>query len=170
MSYYRLEGGIPTLSLTVPPPEHEFLRREPDVAALYFSSMVYLDVAIPPLKQTLSGPSVMRAALYGVSALFGALLWKIVRFIVRSYTTKLRNLPGPPSPSWIFGNLRELQRDSPSVLEERWVEEYGSKTLMYRGMWNVRPSRFVCRCTHTDGVAFRRIPCGRLTHVPSTTF
>ena len=89
-------------------------------------------------------PATFIPALIGKLALFifivslGALIWKLIRLITSWYTTKLGNLPGPPSPSWIFGNLKTIRKEAVAVPQERWVEEYGSTTLMYRGLLNVR--------------------------------
>jgi len=61
---------------------------------------------------------------------FGA--WKLVPILLAPYTSTLKDLPGPPSPSWLYGNLKDIFKAENSVLHEAWVEKYGN-TLKYRG-------------------------------------
>ncbi|OBZ66432.1 hypothetical protein A0H81_13683 [Grifola frondosa] len=64
-------------------------------------------------------------------------LWKLYPILRRPYTTCLRNLPGPPSPSWLFGNLKQIwNAENPTVMQEEWIKEYGH-TIMYRGFFNM---------------------------------
>ncbi|KAI0329989.1 cytochrome P450 [Cubamyces sp. BRFM 1775] len=78
-------------------------------------------------------------ALYGVVALVSAiliiLLHKLGPSLVRAYTTALKNLPGPPSDHWFFGNLKTIQEEDNSVPQERWTAQYG-QNLIYRGFFN----------------------------------
>lgn len=79
------------------------------------------------------------APLYVLSA--GALLaayflWKFARIVFQLHTSSMRDLPGPPSPSWFYGNLAEIAAAEARSLNERWTEQYGH-TITYRGMWNV---------------------------------
>ncbi|OBZ67964.1 Cholesterol 24-hydroxylase [Grifola frondosa] len=67
---------------------------------------------------------------------FAFALWKIYSTLLRPYRTSLRNLPGPPSPSWLFGNLKEIWNDESSVLHEEWVKQYGPN-IIYRGFGNM---------------------------------
>ncbi|KDQ54060.1 hypothetical protein JAAARDRAFT_160998 [Jaapia argillacea MUCL 33604] len=62
-------------------------------------------------------------------------LWKIAKLLIAPYTSTLRNLPGPPSPSWFYGNFKQIFAAENSVLHEAWVEEYG-QTLKYKGMFS----------------------------------
>ncbi|KAI0668208.1 cytochrome P450 [Trametes maxima] len=73
-------------------------------------------------------------ALFLASA--GWVVWKLWFFLLRPYKTTLKNLPGPPSPSWIFGVMKAIQNEDNSVPQERWAAEYGS-TIMYRGFLNL---------------------------------
>lgn len=68
--------------------------------------------------------------LYGLARAFYAT-------VIQPYFSELRQLPGPPSPSFLFGNFRQIWNADNSVLHEEWVEEYGN-TLQYKGMFNVR--------------------------------
>ncbi|KAI0672480.1 cytochrome P450 [Trametes maxima] len=65
----------------------------------------------------------------------GWAVWKLWSILARPYTTALRNLPGPPSPSWIFGNMKAIQEEEESALQERWAAEYGPN-ITYRGFLN----------------------------------
>jgi cytochrome P450 len=80
-------------------------------------------------------------ALYAASAaaVYGAYhLAKVV-----ANPSALRNLPGPPSPSLLWGNFwefRDASKDGDNVdeLKERWAVEHGH-TYMYRGLFSVGP-------------------------------
>ncbi|KAH9885221.1 cytochrome P450 [Cubamyces lactineus] len=78
-------------------------------------------------------------ALYAVAAIASALLLillhKLGPSFIRAYTTPLRELPGPPSDHWFFGNLKAVQEEDNSVPQERWVAQYG-QNIMYRGFFN----------------------------------
>ncbi|KAF8968276.1 cytochrome P450 [Flammula alnicola] len=58
-------------------------------------------------------------------------LYRLAKFIYDQRTSPLRVLPGPPSPSLIFGNMKEIGEAENSVLHEKWVEQYGS-TIKYK--------------------------------------
>ncbi|TFY63922.1 hypothetical protein EVJ58_g2971 [Rhodofomes roseus] len=69
-------------------------------------------------------------------ALLGYVLWKVVKILVISpLRSTLRDLPGPPSPSLVFGNLADIQKANDPALHESWVEAYGP-TLTYKGWLN----------------------------------
>ncbi|TFY63024.1 hypothetical protein EVJ58_g3484 [Rhodofomes roseus] len=61
--------------------------------------------------------------------------WKLGRIIAAPCRSSLRNLPAPPSPSWLYGNLKELTAAEARPLHESWVEQYGH-TLTYKGLFN----------------------------------
>lgn len=61
---------------------------------------------------------------------------KVYSALARSWNSPLRSLPGPKSPSFIYGHFKEIADAENSVLHEKWVEEYG-KTFMYYGFGNV---------------------------------
>ncbi|KAI0634035.1 cytochrome P450 [Trametes polyzona] len=77
------------------------------------------------------GPTV----LVTLGAAFGYILWKLSKLLMRSYTSPIRNLPGPPSPSWIYGHMKILQAEDNSVPQERWAAQYGTP-FVYRGFLN----------------------------------
>ncbi|KAF5318106.1 hypothetical protein D9619_012269 [Psilocybe cf. subviscida] len=60
-------------------------------------------------------------------------LYKIANFFYFNWTSPLRELPGPPSSSIIYGNMKEIWHAENSVLHEKWVEEYGS-TITYKSI------------------------------------
>lgn len=78
-------------------------------------------------------------------------LYKLGETLVAPYFSPLRDLPGPPRPSWAFGNLKQIFDAENSVLHEAWVQEYGT-TLKYKGWLNVsvrsRAPRFTDRTEH----------------------
>ncbi|EJD52005.1 cytochrome P450 [Auricularia subglabra TFB-10046 SS5] len=53
--------------------------------------------------------------------------WPFVRLRL---TTPLRDLPGPPNESILWGNLRKIFKAENSVIHEQWSKEYGN-TLRY---------------------------------------
>jgi hypothetical protein len=57
-------------------------------------------------------------------ALYGA--WKAFnRVFLRSYLSSLWELPRPKSPSFYWGNFREIFDAEPGAKHMEWVEEYG---------------------------------------------
>ncbi|KAI0358319.1 cytochrome P450 [Trametes cingulata] len=79
--------------------------------------------------------SFVQAGLALLLAFLGAIAWKAWPILWRPYTAAVRNLPGPPSPSWLYGNLMALEQEEPAVLEERWSEEYGPH-IVYKQFLN----------------------------------
>lgn len=64
-------------------------------------------------------------------------VYRLVRFLVHPWFTRLRYIHGPPSASLYFGNLKQMfDADDDRVLEG-WVEKYGN-TYKYYGLFNVR--------------------------------
>ncbi|KAJ4473128.1 cytochrome P450 [Lentinula aciculospora] len=61
--------------------------------------------------------------LYGLYHLF-----KIIQFRSNS---QMKDLPGPPSKHWLWGNLKEIIDSDAGVLHEKWVAEYGT-TMKYK--------------------------------------
>ncbi|KAF8177631.1 cytochrome P450 [Pholiota molesta] len=73
-------------------------------------------------------------------ALGGALVlycvYKVVSLVYGELTSPLRDLPGPPNKSIIFGNFKELFSGESSAIQEKWTEEYGT-TITYKGLLGV---------------------------------
>lgn len=63
-------------------------------------------------------------------------LWKAVVFFVRPYVSPLRSLPGPPSPSWFWGQVKYMLELDDDALIERWIERYGNN-VTFTGLFNV---------------------------------
>ncbi|KAI0364501.1 cytochrome P450 [Pilatotrama ljubarskyi] len=80
--------------------------------------------------------SLGQSVLAALAGLVGFVLWKIWPFLIRPFTTPLKNLPAPPSQSWIWGNLKAIHEEDNSVPQERWASEYGP-TIMYKGFLNI---------------------------------
>ncbi|KZT18878.1 cytochrome P450 [Neolentinus lepideus HHB14362 ss-1] len=62
-------------------------------------------------------------------------LYKALRFYIRRYLSPTRDLPGPPNPSWLWGNMRDILKAENSVLHEGWLNKYGP-VIRYTGMFN----------------------------------
>lgn len=63
-------------------------------------------------------------------------LWKCVSIVVRIYTSPLRRLPGPPSDSFFLGNFKAIFKAENSVVQEKWLAEYGD-VMAYPGIFGV---------------------------------
>jgi hypothetical protein len=81
---------------------------------------------------------------------------KLLKAVYRQWTSPLRHFPGPPSPSFLYGNIKQIFNavsyiseyvasiygidisvgKDRSVLHEKWVEEYGN-TIKYKGFFHV---------------------------------
>ena len=70
--------------------------------------------------------------LFPLAAVLAYLLWTFAVLYLRQARSPLRNLPGPPSPSFVLGDLRELHDQENTGLLARWEAEHGS-TLVYKG-------------------------------------
>ncbi|KAJ3724075.1 cytochrome P450 [Lentinula raphanica] len=62
-------------------------------------------------------------SILGTLASYG--LFLLARYLHREATSPLNKLPGPPNPSWILGNSKELQDAELDEMQAKWVEEYG---------------------------------------------
>ena len=63
-------------------------------------------------------------------------VYTFIKYRIRNSRSPLRNLPGPESQSWLYGNITEiLERGQPVALDE-WMSIYG-KTFQYPAMFNV---------------------------------
>ncbi|KAL0947682.1 hypothetical protein HGRIS_013770 [Hohenbuehelia grisea] len=76
----------------------------------------------------------LAASMLATLALYG--LYKLARIIYGELTSPLRDMPGPKSSSWFYGNFKEIFKAENSVLHEQWVDTYGS-TLKYKGLFNL---------------------------------
>jgi hypothetical protein len=63
--------------------------------------------------------------------------YKLARFVWWEYVSNpLSDFPGPASPSWISGNVKQIRDAENAVLHEAWTREYG-KTIRYRFFFGV---------------------------------
>lgn len=88
--------------------------------------------------------SAVAATLLTLFGLIGVVLWKAWPLLPRWTATALRNLPGPPSPSWFYGNFQEINAEERSVVQERWIAKYGPN-IVYKNFLNVRSTLKACR-------------------------
>ncbi|KAI0075930.1 cytochrome P450 [Panus rudis PR-1116 ss-1] len=63
-------------------------------------------------------------------------LWKALLFVIRPYLSPLRSLPGPPNPSWFFGQMKQMWEVDDPGLAEHWVEQYGH-SITFTGLFNI---------------------------------
>ncbi|KAF9464574.1 cytochrome P450 [Collybia nuda] len=72
-----------------------------------------------------------------VATLGAYAVYRVLRLYYEEYTSPLRDLPGPKSSSFIYGNIKDIWEAENSVLHEKWVQEYG-KTIQYSGFFGIR--------------------------------
>ncbi|KAF8802410.1 cytochrome P450 [Phlegmacium glaucopus] len=60
-------------------------------------------------------------------------IYKISTFIYDEMTSPSRDIPGPLSPSFLYGNFKELSESSNNALQEDWLNQYGT-TIQYKEM------------------------------------
>lgn len=83
-------------------------------------------------------------AFLGVLAL---ILWKFVPELLRPFRSPILSLPGPPSPSFFWGQSKKIFAAENSVLHQEWIEKYG-KVITYTGFFSVSESHIA---TGKDG-------------------
>lgn len=66
-------------------------------------------------------------------------VYRLALAIYNERYSPLRDLPGPPNPSRIYGHLWQIINAAHSTMQEKWVREYGT-TLKTKGLFNVRLS------------------------------
>ena len=70
----------------------------------------------------------------------------LLKYQIRNAKSPLRKLPGPPSHSWFYGNVKYIFERGQSVAWDEWIATYG-KTFQYPSMFNVRfPSCYPQLC------------------------
>ncbi|KAH7910533.1 cytochrome P450 [Hygrophoropsis aurantiaca] len=79
---------------------------------------------------------IQKLVLSATATLIGFGLWKLGKIVLHKFTSPLRNINGPKSTSWLYGNMRDIFKAENSVLHEQWVKEYG-QTLKYHGFLNI---------------------------------
>ncbi|OSC99352.1 cytochrome P450 [Trametes coccinea BRFM310] len=64
-------------------------------------------------------------ALAVVSTILVYALWRLYKRWSFVYRSPLRNLPGPPSPSWLYGNMKEVFTTDGHAVPDKWFAQYG---------------------------------------------
>lgn len=65
------------------------------------------------------------------------LIFTFIKHQIRYAKSPLKKLPGPPTHSWFYGNLKYIFDRGQSVAWDEWIAKYG-KTFQYSSMFNVR--------------------------------
>ncbi|KAI0373445.1 cytochrome P450 [Pilatotrama ljubarskyi] len=70
--------------------------------------------------------------------------WWVYRRLSFIYGTPLCVLPGPAAPSWIYGNLKEIEEVEDTALPDQWFEQYGKcfvdrEFFMTPRVWTLDP-------------------------------
>ncbi|KAI1792354.1 cytochrome P450, partial [Ganoderma leucocontextum] len=79
---------------------------------------------------------VLQGFLGAFVAVLSAALWKLRPYLLAPFRSSLLSLPGPPSPGWLFGSLKDIHNSDGGTIMDEWIERYGS-TIMYRGLLNI---------------------------------
>ncbi|OCH86155.1 cytochrome P450 [Obba rivulosa] len=64
------------------------------------------------------------------------ILYKVSQILLYPWFSHLRYIPGPPSASFFYGNLKQLFNADNAALHEEWAEKYGN-TLRFNGFLNM---------------------------------
>ena len=80
---------------------------------------------------------VFQGLLGAFVAVLCAVLWKLGPYLLAPFRSSLLNLPGPRSPGWLFGSLKDIYESDGETITDEWIEGYGPN-VMYRGFLNVR--------------------------------
>ncbi|KAF8232559.1 cytochrome P450 [Tricholoma matsutake] len=71
------------------------------------------------------------------ATLIGYGLYNVSRVIYQELTSSTRDLPGPKTPSLLYGHLKEIQDPTKQQsIHEAWVREYG-RVFQYKGLFNI---------------------------------
>ncbi|EPQ50326.1 cytochrome P450 [Gloeophyllum trabeum ATCC 11539] len=68
-------------------------------------------------------------------AIVFALAAYILRLFTRSYFSPARDIPGPPNPSWLWGNFKDIVFGENWALHQQWFDTYGP-VVRYTGLFN----------------------------------
>ncbi|KAL8277134.1 hypothetical protein RQP46_010462 [Phenoliferia psychrophenolica] len=67
----------------------------------------------------------MSTVSYVVTLVVAIVSWATYRLVLRPNHDSLRDIPGPPPSSFIYGNLDRIIYEEPGVAERAWAEKYG---------------------------------------------
>ncbi|KAJ6570189.1 cytochrome P450 [Mycena vulgaris] len=70
-----------------------------------------------------------------LGTLLGYVAFHLVQFWYRDLTSPLRNMVGPKSPSFIFGNFKQMTDDA--LLTNKWRREFGPN-FQFKGLFSIR--------------------------------
>lgn len=81
----------------------------------------------------------------------GYLIWRIYKFLAFTLRSPLRIWPGPQTPSWLYGNLREMLAVEGAALPDKLFERYG-KVYVDREFFMVRVQsmEWIYACSSID--------------------
>ena len=71
-------------------------------------------------------------------------IYTFIKYRIRNSRSALRNLPGPKSHSWLYGNIKEILEKGQTVAWDEWMSTYG-KTFQYPVLFNVYPLSLLSR-------------------------
>ncbi|CCM05372.1 uncharacterized protein FIBRA_07588 [Fibroporia radiculosa] len=63
--------------------------------------------------------------------LVSLVLWKLFKQVSARQISPLRDIPGPPNVSWLWGNSKQIFKADVAVLQEAWTQQFGS-TIKYK--------------------------------------
>ena len=89
-------------------------------------------------------PTALSQALVPLAYTFIAIGINVLAYVVyelslrllRLYRSPLRELPGPPSLSWVFGSVEGIIEADAERLFDKWAQQYG-RTFKYSSFFNV---------------------------------
>ncbi|KAJ6571058.1 cytochrome P450 [Mycena capillaripes] len=70
------------------------------------------------------------ASLFGTAAAY--VFYWILRALYKELTSPWRNMGGPNSKHWFYGNLKQFRDDEDPALQEHWVQQYGPTFKYHR--------------------------------------
>nr|BED42949.1 cytochrome P450 monooxygenase [Trametes versicolor] len=90
----------------------------------------------------LTTPSPEIGALLLTAFLYGA--WRFYGFLRVVFLTPLGALPGPPTPSLVYGNMKEIAAMDDTLLPDTWFTRYGKNLIdreffMRPRLWSLDP-------------------------------
>ncbi|KAH7875268.1 cytochrome P450 [Lentinula edodes] len=72
----------------------------------------------------------------GLGALLLYALYLPLVLLYKQYNSSFRDLPGPPSTSWLKGNFPEMQESENTIFYKKWANEYGP-TMQFKVFFNM---------------------------------
>lgn len=75
---------------------------------------------------------------FALSTVATGIAYGLYKVVYGHLYSALRYLPGPPSPSFLFGNLKQLGEGDICTILEQWIGQYGP-TIRFGLFFNVPP-------------------------------